>query len=115
MGAASVGTLLVALAVLAPAVMAQSCDDELPAQLAGNFSGLACAPVWNNFVLRYVVPLAIATICEILGTWRSICGDPVWLRLASPLAPLAETPLLFMGCSTQRTMCCGWCCRPCTT
>ncbi|ONM39300.1 Cytochrome b561 and DOMON domain-containing protein [Zea mays] len=33
--------------------MTQSCDDELPAQLAGNFSGLACAPVWNSFVLRY--------------------------------------------------------------
>ncbi|EES03440.1 cytochrome b561 and DOMON domain-containing protein At3g61750 [Sorghum bicolor] len=54
MGRASAATLLVALAVLALAVMAQAtCDDELPAQLAGNFSGLACAPVWNNFVLRY--------------------------------------------------------------
>lgn len=54
MGRASAATLLVALAVvvLAPAVMAQTCDDELPAELAGNFSGLACAPVWNNFVLR---------------------------------------------------------------
>jgi hypothetical protein len=53
MGRASAATLLVALAVLALAVMAQAtCDDELPAQLAGNFSGLACAPVWNNFVLR---------------------------------------------------------------
>ncbi|KAJ1284793.1 hypothetical protein BS78_03G232400 [Paspalum vaginatum] len=53
MGRASVGALLVALAVLAPAATAQSCDDELPPQLVGNYSGLACAPVWNSFVLRY--------------------------------------------------------------
>lgn len=37
---------------LVPAVTA-SCDDELPAELAGNYSGMACSPVWNNFVLRY--------------------------------------------------------------
>ncbi|CAM0150632.1 unnamed protein product [Urochloa decumbens] len=49
---ASVGALLVALAVLAPAVTA-TCDDELPTQLVGNYSGLACTPVWNTFVLRY--------------------------------------------------------------
>jgi hypothetical protein len=47
--------LLVVLAAvsvfLVPAVTA-SCDDELPAELAGNYSGMACSPVWNNFVLR---------------------------------------------------------------
>ena len=50
--------LVVALAAvsvfLAPAVTAQtsSCDDTLPTELAGNYSGMACSPVWNNFVLR---------------------------------------------------------------
>jgi hypothetical protein len=48
--------LLVVLAAvsvfLAPTVTAQNCDDELPAELAGNYSGMACTPVWNNFVLR---------------------------------------------------------------
>lgn len=53
MGRASVvvGALLVALAVLAPAVTA-TCNEELPPQLVGNYSGLACAPVWNSFFLR---------------------------------------------------------------
>ncbi|KAG2599807.1 cytochrome b561 and DOMON domain-containing protein At3g61750-like [Panicum virgatum] len=53
MGRASAGALLVALAVLAPAATEQTCGDELPPELVGNYSGLACAPVWNNFVLRY--------------------------------------------------------------
>lgn len=50
-----VGAMLVVASVFfAPAVMAQtgSCDDALPAELVGNYSGLACRPVWNNFVLR---------------------------------------------------------------
>lgn len=57
-----VGALLVVVVLaaasavfFAPAVTAQtsSCDDALPAELAGNYSGMACRPVWNNFVLRY--------------------------------------------------------------
>ncbi|XP_062217833.1 cytochrome b561 and DOMON domain-containing protein At3g61750-like [Phragmites australis] len=53
MARASVMALLAVSALLVSAATAQTCDDELPAQLAGNYSGLACRPVWNNFVLRY--------------------------------------------------------------
>ena len=48
--------LVVVSAFFAPAlVTAQtgSCDDPLPTELVGNYSGMACSPVWNNFVLRY--------------------------------------------------------------
>ncbi|KQK04968.1 cytochrome b561 and DOMON domain-containing protein At3g61750 [Brachypodium distachyon] len=55
--AAVVAAALVAVlvSVLAPAATAQmdSCSGELPPSLVGNYSGLACQPVWNNFVLRY--------------------------------------------------------------
>ena len=46
--------LVVVSAFFAPAVTAQtgSCDDPLPTELVGNYSGMACSPVWNNFVLR---------------------------------------------------------------
>ena len=71
MGRASVGALLIVLAVLAPAATAQSCGDELPTQLVGNYSGLACAPVWNNFVLRVRASLATsASIREFLAASR---------------------------------------------
>lgn len=54
--AAVVAAALVAVlvSVLAPAATAQmdSCSGELPPSLVGNYSGLACQPVWNNFVLR---------------------------------------------------------------
>ncbi|EAY75379.1 hypothetical protein OsI_03276 [Oryza sativa Indica Group] len=55
-GAVLVVVLAAASVLLAPwAATAQtsSCDDALPPALAGNYSGLACRPVWNNFVLRY--------------------------------------------------------------
>lgn len=50
--AAALAAVLVS--VLAPAATAQmdSCSGELPFVLVGNYSGLACQPVWNNFVLR---------------------------------------------------------------
>jgi hypothetical protein len=31
-----------------------ACSTELPAVLAGNYSGLNCRIVWNNFVLRVI-------------------------------------------------------------
>uniref|UniRef100_A0A0E0C642 Cytochrome b561 and DOMON domain-containing protein n=1 Tax=Oryza meridionalis TaxID=40149 RepID=A0A0E0C642_9ORYZ len=43
----------VLLAPRAATAQTSSCDDALPPALAGNYSGLACRPVWNNFVLRY--------------------------------------------------------------
>ncbi|CAN6332069.1 unnamed protein product [Urochloa humidicola] len=42
----------VCLASVATAQM-ESCNDVLPPVLVANYSGLACQPVWNNFVLRY--------------------------------------------------------------
>lgn len=44
--------LILILGVAVGATNAQSCDDPLPAALS-NYSGLACSPVWNNFILRY--------------------------------------------------------------
>lgn len=58
-GAVLVVVLAAASVLLAPwAATAQtsSCDDALPPALAGNYSGLACRPVWNNFVLRVSYP-----------------------------------------------------------
>jgi hypothetical protein len=49
--AAVVALVLVGLASTATAQM-ESCNEELPPVLVGNYSGLACQPVWNNFVLR---------------------------------------------------------------
>lgn len=55
--ARAVGVVVVAVlvSVLASAATAQmdSCSGDLPAALVGNYSGMACQPVWNNFVLRY--------------------------------------------------------------
>ncbi|KAF6991801.1 hypothetical protein CFC21_008847 [Triticum aestivum] len=53
--AAAAALAAVLVSVLAPAAMAQmdSCSGDLPFALVGNYSGLACQPVWNNFVLRY--------------------------------------------------------------
>jgi hypothetical protein len=49
--AAAVAVLVVAFAAAAAAQ--ESCNTELPGVLVGNYSGLNCQPVWNNFVLRY--------------------------------------------------------------
>uniref|UniRef100_A0A0E0L5J3 Cytochrome b561 and DOMON domain-containing protein n=1 Tax=Oryza punctata TaxID=4537 RepID=A0A0E0L5J3_ORYPU len=49
--AAAVAVLVVAFAAAATAQ--ESCNTELPGVLVGNYSGLNCQPVWNNFVLRY--------------------------------------------------------------
>lgn len=48
--AAAVAVLVVAFAAAAAAQ--ESCNTELPGVLVGNYSGLNCQPVWNNFVLR---------------------------------------------------------------
>ncbi|KAJ4820589.1 Cytochrome b561 and DOMON domain-containing protein [Rhynchospora pubera] len=51
--------LLLFLCVAAAAIVAvnaqtyDGCDNELPSELAGNYSGLDCRTVWNTFVLRY--------------------------------------------------------------
>ncbi|GJN15169.1 hypothetical protein PR202_gb02062 [Eleusine coracana subsp. coracana] len=50
--AAVAALVLVGLASAATAQM-QSCNEELPPMLVGNYTGLACQPIWNNFVLRY--------------------------------------------------------------
>jgi hypothetical protein len=52
----------VLISVLAPAATAQmdSCSGDLPAVLVGNYSGMACQPVWNNFVLRVRLSVVIA-------------------------------------------------------
>ncbi|KAK3138049.1 hypothetical protein QOZ80_5AG0363810 [Eleusine coracana subsp. coracana] len=47
-----VALVLVGFASAATAQM-QSCNEELPPMLVGNYTGLACQPIWNNFVLRY--------------------------------------------------------------
>ncbi|XP_073115174.1 cytochrome b561 and DOMON domain-containing protein At3g61750 [Elaeis guineensis] len=44
--------LILALGAAIGAARAQSCEEDLPAALT-NYSGLACTPVWNNFILRY--------------------------------------------------------------
>ncbi|KAG2625879.1 cytochrome b561 and DOMON domain-containing protein At3g61750-like [Panicum virgatum] len=49
---AAAALVVLGLASLAAAQM-ESCNGELPPVLAANYSGLACQPVWNNFVLRY--------------------------------------------------------------
>jgi hypothetical protein len=49
--AAAAALVVVALASVATAQM-ESCNDVLPPVLVANYSGLACQPVWNNFVLR---------------------------------------------------------------
>jgi len=48
---AAAALVVLGLASLAAAQM-ESCNGELPPVLAANYSGLACQPVWNNFVLR---------------------------------------------------------------
>uniref|UniRef100_A0ACD5VTQ6 Uncharacterized protein n=1 Tax=Avena sativa TaxID=4498 RepID=A0ACD5VTQ6_AVESA len=45
--------VLAAVSVFLVPAVTGSCDDALPTELAGNYSGMACRPVWNNFVLRY--------------------------------------------------------------
>lgn len=56
--AAAAALVLVGLATAATAQM-QSCNEELPPMLVANYSGLACQPVWNNFVLRVCRPLPV--------------------------------------------------------
>lgn len=46
--------LILALGAAVGAARAQSCEEDLPASLT-NYSGLACAPVWNNFILRVII------------------------------------------------------------
>lgn len=48
----AVALLAVSASFLVSAAMAQTCEDALPPELVGNYSGLACRPVWNNYVLR---------------------------------------------------------------
>lgn len=52
--AASVAAALVVVLGVASVATAQmeTCNGDLPPVLAANYSGLACQPVWNNFVLR---------------------------------------------------------------
>jgi hypothetical protein len=49
--AVAAALVLVGLAATGTAQM-ESCNEQLPPVLVGNYSGLACQPVWNNFVLR---------------------------------------------------------------
>jgi hypothetical protein len=48
----AVALLAVSAVLLVSVATAQTCADELPPQLVSNYSGLACSPVWNNYVLR---------------------------------------------------------------
>jgi hypothetical protein len=51
--AASVVAALIVLGVASVATaQLETCNGDLPPVLAANYSGLACQPVWNNFVLR---------------------------------------------------------------
>ena len=53
MVASVAATLLVVLGVASVATaQLETCNGDLPPVLAANYSGLACQPVWNNFVLR---------------------------------------------------------------
>ena len=53
MVASVAATLLVVLGVASVATaQLETCNGDLPPMLAANYSGLACQPVWNNFVLR---------------------------------------------------------------
>lgn len=108
-GAAMLVAALAAVSVFfAPAVTAQtgSCDDALPAELVGNYSGMACSPVWNNFVLR-------VSHCrrEPVGCRSGvILGEPGAFLITSHRTDSA------VSSSTRRagTTCCGWCSRRCT-
>ena len=67
---AAAALVVLGLASLAAAQM-ESCNGELPPVLAANYSGLACQPVWNNFVLRVRASLATsASIREFLAASR---------------------------------------------
>jgi hypothetical protein len=84
--AASVAAaLLVVLGVAASVATAQmeTCSGDLPPVLAANYSGLACQPVWNNFVLR-------VRTCSARARRRHACPHSA-VRLAA-----------FSCCSVQR-------------
>jgi hypothetical protein len=72
--AAAAALVFVALASAATAQM-ESCNGELPPVLAANYSGLACQPVWNNFVLRVrtrAAPVAAVHLAVSLRFFASI-------------------------------------------
>jgi hypothetical protein len=50
--AAGLAAVLVSMLASAATAQMDSCSGDLPAALVGNYSGMACQPVWNNFVLR---------------------------------------------------------------
>jgi hypothetical protein len=50
--AAGLAAVLVSMLASAATAQMDSCSGDLPASLVGNYSGMACQPVWNNFVLR---------------------------------------------------------------
>jgi Cu/Zn superoxide dismutase len=50
--AAGLAAVLVSMLASAATAQMDSCSGDLPASLVANYSGMACQPVWNNFVLR---------------------------------------------------------------
>ena len=74
--AAAALVVLAGLESLATAQM-ESCNGELPPVLAANYSGLACQPVWNNFVLRvrtHAAPGAAMHLAVPLRFFVSMCA-----------------------------------------
>jgi hypothetical protein len=57
--------VLVGLAATGAAQM-ESCNEQLPPVLVGNYSGLACQPVWNNFVLRVCAWTSSTSMCTLV-------------------------------------------------
>lgn len=58
--AAALVVVVVGLASSVATAQMESCNAELPPVLVANYSGLACQPVWNNFVLRVRTPKRLA-------------------------------------------------------
>jgi len=68
---ASVAAALVVVLGVASVATAQleTCNGDLPPVLAANYSGLACQPVWNNFVLRVRMLFLFVLRMRVVGVW----------------------------------------------